>query len=346
MPRRLQTGGGKAHRTVIKPGHPDWYVPYEHMRETMKKILFATTALVASAGFASAEIKLSGMGEIGIVGGDAYGNETQLWTDVDVTFSMTGEADNGLAFGAKVDLDENGAFAGTTQGGETLFIAYGNFRLEMGDTDGALDAALTEIGIGSSIDDAHTTHTGFNGNSALDGTYDGQIARFQYTASSFTGHLSVEIDDSGVGDPVWGLGVAYNADLGGTALGIGLGYQTTDVNGSTAGGGIDVWGVSLSAKMANGIQAIVNYMEGDYGTANNMTYWGVGLGYSMNALTIGVNYGEYGDIAGVAGADTSGFGLAVDYDLGGGLQAQLGYGQSDLGVVEVDQWSLGLAMSF
>ena len=312
----------------------------------MKKILFATTALVASAGFASAEIKLSGMGEIGIVGGDAYGNETQLWTDVDVTFSMTGEADNGLAFGAKVDLDENGAFAGTTQGGETLFIAYGNFRLEMGDTDGALDAALTEIGIGSSIDDAHTAHTGFNGNSALDGTYDGQIARFQYTASSFTGHLSVEIDDSGVGDPVWGLGVAYNADLGGTALGIGLGYQTTDVNGSTAGGGIDVWGVSLSAKMANGIQAIVNYMEGDYGTANNMTYWGVGLGYSMNALTIGVNYGEYGDIAGVAGADTSGFGLAVDYDLGGGLQAQLGYGQSDLGVVEVDQWSLGLAMSF
>ena len=315
----------------------------------MKKILFATTALVATAGIASAEIKLSGMGEIGIVGGDgmlgnayAYGDVTQLWTDVDVTFAMTGEADNGLTFGATVDLDENGAFAGTTQGGETLFIAYGPMKLTMGDTDGAFDAALTEVGIGSSIDDAHTTHAGFNGNSGMDGTHDGQIATFSYAASGFTGYLSVEIDDAGNDNPVWGIGVKYSADLGGTALGVGLGYQT----GEESGVDESVWGLSVSATLASGIQAIVNYSEYDFGTANNQTHWGIGLGYSMNALTIGVNYGEYDDRGGVNGSESSGFGLAVNYDLGGGLSAQLGYGAEDVNGTDANQWSLGLAMSF
>ena len=41
----------------------------------MKKVLFATTALVASAGIASAQgIALSGMAEMGVVGGDRVGD--------------------------------------------------------------------------------------------------------------------------------------------------------------------------------------------------------------------------------------------------------------------------------
>ena len=308
----------------------------------MKKVLFATTALVATAGVAAADVAITGMGEIGIVGGDAYGDNTQFWTDVDVFFNMTGTADNGLNFGATVDLDENGAFAGTTQGGETLFIASGPWRLTMGDTDGAFDAALTEVGIGSSIDDAHTAHAGYNGNSGMDGTHDGQIARFQYAFSGFTGHLSVELDDTGTDDPVWGLGVAYTASLAGLDLGVGLGYQS----GEETGADESVWGISLNTTFANGLQAIINYSEYDFDTADNQTHWAIGLGYSMNALTIGVNYGEMDDIGGVAGADSSGFGLAVNYDLGGGLSAQFGYGQSDVGGVDTDQYSLGLAMSF
>lgn len=38
----------------------------------MKKVLFATTALVATAGVAAAEVSLSGYAEIGIVGGMRY----------------------------------------------------------------------------------------------------------------------------------------------------------------------------------------------------------------------------------------------------------------------------------
>src|SRR6056297_1358365 len=85
------------------------------MRETMKKILFATTALVASAGIASAEVALSGYAELGVFEnqngtGDGFSGDAtkaQVFSDIDVTFSMSGEADNGLTFGASIDLDES-----------------------------------------------------------------------------------------------------------------------------------------------------------------------------------------------------------------------------------------------
>ena len=82
----------------------------------MKKILFATTALVATAGVASAEIALTGMAEMGIY--DNGNDDTQFFTDIDVTFTMSGEADNGLTFGANVDLDESdgsGSAAGSCE---------------------------------------------------------------------------------------------------------------------------------------------------------------------------------------------------------------------------------------
>ena len=298
----------------------------------MKNLLLASTALVATAGFAAADVAVTGSAEIGVVGGSAM--ETQFHTDIDVVFSMSGTADNGLTFGATVDLDEsdggaavNGAMGNDADdGGASFFVAYGGFRLDMGDTDGAFDAAMQEVNIGGSINDAETGHAGFNGNSGLDGTYDGQIARFSYSASGFTGHLSVELDDTGAGDPVFGLGVAYSTDLSGTAIRVGLGYQDS--------GAADVWGISLSAAMANGFEARVNYSD-----AGAVDHWALGLGYTMNALTIGVNYGEYSN-------NNSGFGLAVNYDLGGGLVAQMGYGSSDRAGVSSDSWSLGLAMSF
>lgn len=353
----------------------------------MKKILFATTALVATAGVASAEIALSGSAEMGIVGGDAYAT-SQFHTDVDVTFTMTGEADNGLTFGAVVDLDENGAFGNTTQGGETIHVAYGAARLTMGDTDGAFDWAMSEVGFGGAIADDHTSHAGFNGNSGMDNTYDGQIAALTYAFGDFSAALSVELDDGGNFDPVWGLGFKYSADLGGTTLNIGIGYQSGDQTnanvqmaaGLAAAGALvqgvgesndaffersyaaltgvgldksDVIGVSLGATLSNGLQVGLNYSQANYddflGTETE-THWGIGIGYTMNALTIGLNYGEYNDRFGFNGLEASGYGLAVDYDLGGGLVAQFGYGNSTTSAPGVsfssDSYSLGLAMSF
>jgi outer membrane protein OmpU len=310
------------------------------MREKMKTLLLASTALVATAGFAAADVAITGYAEIGIIGGDNV--DSQFHTDIDVTFKMTGESDGGLAFGAAVDLDENGAFGNTTQGGETYFLSYGGLRLDMGDTDGAYDAAMQEVALaGASINDNETAHAGYNGNSGLDGTFDGQIARVSYSAAGFTAGLSAEIDDTGAMSPVWGLGAAYSSDMGGASVTVGVGYQTQEDTG-------DLIGISAKAAMENGFSVGVNFSELDYAAAGleNQTHMGIGIGYSMNAISLGLNYGEYNDVAGVAGSEKSGFGFAATYDLGGGLAAHAGFGTSDVNGVDSDDYSLGLSMSF
>lgn len=326
----------------------------------MKKILLATTALVATAGFAAAEVKISGSAEMGIIDGDHLGT-AQFHTDTDITFTLSGEADNGLTFGSKIKLEEAaGGIATSIEDDFAVWIAYGGATLTMGDTDGAFDWAMKEVGIGGSIADDHTTHAGFNFNSGLDGTYDGQIARFDYSYDAFSVAISAEIDDTGTFDPIWGLAFKYSGQLAGLDLGVGVGYQTVDFGG---GFNVDVIGVSLDTTFDNGLQAVVNYSETDLNDfiGETVSHWGIGLGYTMNALTVSANYGEFE----AGGANNSGFGLAANYDLGGGLEVQFGYGSSDVDVLtagglfgvgggrfdavalgDSDSYSFGLAMSF
>ncbi len=294
----------------------------------MKKILFATTALVASAGIASAEVKLTGYAEIGIKGGS--GMETQFHDDIDVSFKLSGETDGGLSFGAKIDLDEadTGAFTGGPQQLNAVWVKGAFGKVTLGDTDGAFDWALQEIGMGTTLTDDHTTHAGYNGNSGLDGSYDGQVLRYDNTFGDFGVAISAELDDTAVGDPAWGIGVKYNAALGGVNLGLGLGFQDNGAN--------DIWGVSIDAKMDSGFRAILNYS--DHSTTG--AYTGIGLGYTMDALLVTVNYGTY-DLSG-----NDGYGLAVNYDLGGGAVVMAGYGNSSVGGVDTNTWSLGLGLSF
>ncbi|MDA7425160.1 porin [Thalassococcus lentus] len=317
----------------------------------MKNILFATTALVATAGVASADIAISGSGEIGIFGGD--GIDTQFHTDVDVTFAMTGEADNGLTFGASVDLDEGGAGAAAVandadDGGASFFVAYGNARLDMGDTDGAFDAVIAETALaGGSINDAHTGHAGWghaagiNLNNGMDGSAftggDGQIARFSYSFEGFTGHISAEQSLNGAFDTIWGVGIRYSADISNATVGVGLGYQSQN-------NVFDLWGLSLDTTFDNGLSAAVSYSKLSFNGGGEVEHTAIGFGYTMNALAIGINYGEYNTDF---GWDSNGFGIAMSYDLGGGLTAQAGYGSSDDQILgSSDSWSLGLAMSF
>jgi outer membrane protein OmpU len=77
------------------------------------------------------------------------------------------------------------------------------------------------------------------------------------------------------------------------------------------------------------------------------THFGLALGYTMDALTVAVNYGEYDEWVLRGAPDSEGFGLVVNYDLGGGAEAQFGYGSNDTGsAADEDTFSLGLALSF
>ncbi|MEC9197652.1 MAG: porin [Pseudomonadota bacterium] len=315
----------------------------------MKKILFATTALIATAGIASAEVALTGWAEMGIMGGEGGvdASNDQFVTRVDVNFSMSGESDNGITFGASVDLDEtdgatSNAFVENSQGGETIFISGDFGTLTMGDTDGALDKAVAETDLMGDIDDSST---GFSvkGMAFMDGLQDNQVARFDYSVAGFGLSVSAETPNAGDDRATFGLGATYTVALGGADLDLGLGYQ----GGEDAEG----WGLSAGTTVA-GVSLVANYAEGianAAGSADVVTkYYNIAATYSVDALTVGANYGEQH----VDGVSTlKGFGLAAEYDLGGGLKVLAGYGESGDDVVGVlddaaSSYSLGLKMAF
>ncbi|WP_224825035.1 porin [Cognatishimia sp. MH4019] len=357
----------------------------------MKKTLLLSTALVAFAGMAVADVALTGRAEMGIEGGSDE-NNADFFTDIDVTFTMSGETDGGLSFGASVDLDEGGDGSAasddnTDDGGATIFISGGFGTLTMGDTDGALDWALVDAGNngnGGSLDDDETTHAGYLG-AYLDGAYDGQIARYDYSFGDFGVAISAETDDSdddgdddGERDTGYALGFKYDTDLGGAALSLGIGYQfaaggyeidlgsyddTGDLEATL--GDTDAIGVSISAAFTNGLTAGMTYnswdVDDDDGLEADIQHVGVGVGYTTGALTLHANYGvfEIDDLGDIGDATVEGYGLSVAYDLGGGAVVHLGYGNSSydldddlatsLGRDDDDEsstYSFGLGLSF
>lgn len=319
----------------------------------MKNVLFASTALVAFAGAASAQsITLSGFAEMGLFdvsAGTGATNGVEFFTDIDVTFTMSGETDGGLTFGASVDLDEGGSGAAAVadnadDGGVTIFLSGAFGTLTMGDTDGALDWALTEVAFNSgSINDDETGHAGYNGNGGLDGTYDGQIVRYDNTFGDFGVAVSAELDDDAAqdGDAVLGLGFRYSVNLGGTDIGLGLGYQQTEIGGFDQ----EVIGVSANATFGS-INAGINYSDvnNDGDLSESFDHFGIGFGYAAGAFSASLNYGEF-DFD--DGTDADGFGLSVGYDLGGGASLHLGYGTGENQAgLDIDTVSFGVAMSF
>jgi len=332
----------------------------------MKKVLFATTALVATAGIAAAEVTISGSAEMGIKGGDRYdnaarvdgdvGSDPRFHTDFTIKIVGSGETDNGLTFGMNVELDDAGD--GNTNDGintdnESVFISGAFGTLTMGETDGAYDKALSEVALaGGTLADDETEHAGFNGNSGLDNSPDGgdnQILRYDYTFGDIGFSASVEQENDGqtVGvdgsDPIYSLGFTWSGQFTGVGVGVGLGYATQDDYG-------DIWGISLTGDFGNGFEAGLNYSDRDLdgGTAGDYEHIGLGVAYTLNAWTFAANWGDYD--YGVGGVDRDGWGILVNYDLGGGAVMQFGYSDSNNygGNVndDPDSWSFGIAMSF
>lgn len=320
----------------------------------MKKVLFASTALVAFTGAAAADVALSGRAEMGIYG--ATGVDIQFFTDIDVTFTMTGETDNGLSFGAAVDLDEshqspNSALADNSDDGGIAVFVRGDFgTVTLGDTDGALDWALTEAGnVGNpgSINDDETGHGGYNG-SYLDGNGDGQILRYDFSAGDFGVAISLEANDRGGAnndDYGYAIGLKYNLDLGGTTVALGLGHQEgASANNVTAA---SATGISATATLDNGLAVGLVYTAFDNAAAGGQgvdSHIGLGVGYSTGALSLHANYGRF-DVNDNSG-DRNGVGLAAAYDLGGGAVAHFGYGTGKRNGATTKSASIGLGLSF
>jgi outer membrane protein OmpU len=179
----------------------------------MKNLLIASTALVASAGFAVADLSLSGAANVGIL--DNSADDAFFYNNVSVTAAMSGETDNGLTFGASLtfragnDIDLDVGDLATENNSEKKFsddVDLGNIYVSGGfgkltfDRDGIDNVHNDDI-----QHDVMYEHT--LGNVAFSATYnlnnentagDEFSAKVAYTANPVT--FTFKTDDSGEAD--------------------------------------------------------------------------------------------------------------------------------------------------
>jgi outer membrane protein OmpU len=301
---------------------------FSFKRDTqMKRILATTTILALSAGFASAEVTLSGDARMGIIGGD--GVDTAFTSRARVKFSMSGETDGGIAFGASFRADNAEGAASGTAGSVYISGAFG--KLTMGDIDGAAQQAVGNVdGVGlTGLGDLNETF--YAHNYVGDGDDIDPTAAYEYSTGAFTGIMSVS--NPGAAVEVLALGAKYATDT----FSVALGYESEDTSFDNVilGGSATFGAVTLKA----------NYSVLD------TTFAGVGLNsyhvsatYTADALAVTGFYSNEDELFEDGGPGASGYGIGASYDLGGGASVVGGYAKNQS--TDDSAFDLGLSFSF
>ena len=285
---------------------------------------------------AAAEVTVGGDARMGVQ--SVNGEDAKLNSRIRIKFTASGMSDNGVEFGGSMradqvnaDTEAGGASGGSQTGTAGEVFINGPFgKVAMGDTDGAFDWALDETAGAGSITDDHTGHDGYSngGNKGLDA---GQVLRYEnsFGEVGFAASISQDKDDSGEGDT---LGFGVNGSMANVKVGVG--FQSNDA--------ASIAGMSATTSFGD-LKGVLNYSKtsDDNDSGMDVSYAGLGMTYETGPVALNVNFGkhDYEDDA----MDKDGVGAAAQYDLGGGLKAQLGFGTSG---DDRDSWSLGLNMSF
>jgi outer membrane protein OmpU len=122
----------------------------------MKKILLASTALVATTGFAAAEMTWSGSANVGMKYSDS--GTTTIHEEIDLGMSATGETDGGIGWAVEMGLDSNVSDSAETQaadgGSVSLSGDFGTIKVGNVSTAGT-SIGLPDVGFDTiGIDDA------------------------------------------------------------------------------------------------------------------------------------------------------------------------------------------------
>ena len=285
----------------------------------MKKVLFATTALVATAGVAAADVSLSGSAGAGLFY-DNTSDTTDVYNSVTLDVTFSGESDNGLSFGATMD-----ATVGTD-------LDIGEVGTDEFDTPGAVNAAEDgNFGLGSIFISGEFGTLTFD-RDGLDNAYDDDFHHdfsYEYGVDGFDLFLSYNVDGTSGAGELWSLAVSYDAEP------ISAFLETDDSNELHLGAAYDVT-PELNLGLEYETDGEVTTLTAAYDAgmvsfgveANSDDEWGLDLGYSANGVSVDLSTDENTEWEAIGA-----------YDLGGGLEI-VG------GTAHTGNWYLGAAMSF
>jgi outer membrane protein OmpU len=293
----------------------------------MKKVLFATTALVMTAGVAAAEVAVTGTGRMGVI---YDGNDAQFSSRIRAIFTMTGESDAGLSFGGSIRADNSANGNQGVAGSVYVSGTYG--KLEMGDVVSASEAAIGDLpeigytqggfagdleeisyltGDGANLDQGPNILYQYTINnislfaSASDGsdrkwfTTTGANDNIECTYDPVTGEL-VDCATVSSDDTAWSLGANYEAEN----FTVGLGYaKDGDAKEVTLGGKATFNNIAVSAIYADysdrdsisfgGDDATGNFVDDLTLSSENYELgktWGLGAEWQQDAFRVAAFY--------------------------------------------------------
>jgi len=307
----------------------------------MKKILFATTALVATAGVAAADVTFGGYARWGLDHVEGrVGDETRIESRFRLIVTATTESDGGLTFGSQVRYQANEASSNYAVNAgfnsPRFWVSTGGLEISMGHIKGAMEfmpgmydgsVGLTGLGYTNVI-------TSYNVDFYTSGANGRQGVDVSYSAGDFSAHLSHTPSQAG-----YGVNGATERTAGWVAYSFGdysaaVGVQDSNVAGDTewvltASGAFGPANVTLQVA-DNGNQVAADSMK--YGLAASFD---VGAATSVSAF---VNHDE--TLAGGTGDENMGVGVV--HDLGGGASVRGGLADTG-GTTRAD---LGVQFSF
>ena len=297
----------------------------------MKKVLFATTALIATAGMAAADVSFGGYGRFGVLYNDAnVGDETNVTSRFRLQIDATAESDSGVVFGARARIQQNESDAiaeagnsGTGINGVRFFAKFGGVEVAVGNIYGALewmpgqypiDLGLTGLGY-------EYTAYAFNADaysSGGAGSAGSNGVEVLYSAGDFSAHLSA----SDTNDRIAGY-VAYTFSGWTVALGAQDSNSAADTD----------WTASISGSLGIADIALAyadNGTNGDHVVLAGK--FDVGASTNIEAYVADAD----------AYAETS-LGVDFNHDLGGGTSLRGGVARLGNDSVRAD---LGVRFNF
>ena len=193
----------------------------------MKKILLATTHLSMAAGFAAADVAVSGSAKMGVVSTDGT---AAFKHNVVIKFKGTGTTDGGLAFGGSVDADDSIAAEAGTKGTAFISGAFGKITMGAVDSgDGASVGQLAAVGY-TSLSSGNSISYAADGSAlaGLSGTQTdagGAKVLYTYSAGALTINASTaQLSPAAGGATAYGIGGSYTT--GGLTMAVGYGSVT------------------------------------------------------------------------------------------------------------------------
>jgi outer membrane protein OmpU len=269
----------------------------------MKKVLLATSALTLSAGFASADVSMSGTAGAGLFGN--AGADLSVYSGADLNFALSGASDTGMTFSTSIDMG-----AGST-------LDVGDFELDSQDMATDLTPVIS-IGVAGvtitmaqdDIDDLYDDDIGGDigvsgamGDltySVVTGLEDGDPTSISvgYSAGAISG--SVVSSDSGDAEDASTVTVTYA-----------MGDITVSAEADTDRTGADTSSVTVTYAMTDGMTISLENSE-DVNT--------LGVTYASGPISVAVEADD-------ATAET--WEATMAYDLGGGATFNLGTNNTD-----------------